>query len=70
MVVELPAAYEERLRDLAEQQGRAVRLLVEDAIRGYLESEAITDLEPATIGETQMILARELESLERDGGGG
>jgi predicted DNA-binding protein len=36
---------EEQLRNLAAKQGRDVRTLVEEAVRQYLESAAITDLE-------------------------
>lgn len=63
MVVELPNAYEDRLRALANREGRPISLLVEEAVRDYLEAEAITDLEPSAVGEAQMALAHELRDV-------
>jgi predicted DNA-binding protein len=63
MVVELPTAYEHRLRAIADREGRPVSLLVEEAVRNFLEAEAITDLEPSAVGDTQMALARELRDV-------
>lgn len=39
---------------------RSIGPLVEEAVRDHLEAEAITDLEASAVGETQMVLAREL----------
>jgi len=50
MSIELPSSVEEQLRNLAAKQGRDVRTLVEEAVRQYLESAAITDLEPTQVG--------------------
>ena len=54
---------EEELRNLAEKQGRDVNVLVEDAVRQYVEASAITDLDQAEVGEAQMALAAELPPL-------
>jgi hypothetical protein len=37
---------EEQLRNLAAKQGRDVGMIVEEAVRQYLKSAAITDIEP------------------------
>jgi len=51
---------EEQLRNLAAKQGRDVRTLVEEAVRQYLESAAITDLDSTQVAETQTKLLGEL----------
>ncbi len=63
MSFQLPQGVEEQIRDLAKQQGRDVRVLVEEAIRLYLETEAITDLDGADVAETQTALLSELPKL-------
>ena len=63
MTIELPSIVEEQLRNLALKQGREVRALVEDALRQYLESAAITDLDPTQIAETQAGLLAELPKI-------
>jgi hypothetical protein len=60
---------EERLRDLAAKQGRDVGVLVEDAVRDYLEAAAITDLGPADAAETQIALISELRDIAEWKGG-
>ncbi len=63
MTVELTGNVETQLRDLASRQGRNVGTLVEEAVRDYLETAAITDLEPAEVAEAQVALVNELEEL-------
>jgi len=60
MSIELPGRVEEQLRNLAAKQGRDVCALVEEAIRQYLESAAITDLDVTQVAETQAALLGEL----------
>lgn len=63
MSVELPVTVEEQLRTLAARQGRDVGALVEDAVRQYLESAAITDLEATQVAEAQAVLLGELSDV-------
>ena len=63
MSIELPGSVVEQLRNLAAKQGRDVRTLVEEAIRQYLESAAITDLDATQIAETQATLLGELPDV-------
>jgi predicted transcriptional regulator len=63
MTIELPGIVEEQLRHLAAKQGRDVRALVEDAVRQYLESAAITDLDATQVAETQAALVGELPDI-------
>ena len=65
MTIELPAIVEEQLRHLAAKQGRDVRALIDDALRQYLESAAITDLDAAQIAETQSALLGELPDISK-----
>ena len=60
MSIELPGSVEEQLRNLAAKQGRDVRTLVEEAVRQYLDSAAITDLDATQVAETQAALLGEL----------
>ena len=60
MTIALPPGVEGKLRDLAARQGREISTVVEDALRQYLESTAITDLVVADIGEAQLRLLNEL----------
>jgi len=60
MSIELPSSVEDQLRNLAAKQGRDVRTLVEEAVRQYLESAAITDLDATQVAETQTSLLGEL----------
>jgi predicted transcriptional regulator len=64
MTVELSATVEEELRRLAVMQNRDISVLIEEAIRQYLESAAITDLDPADIGEAQARLIGELRGID------
>ena len=63
MSIELPGSIEEQLRKLAAKQGRDVRTLVEEAVRQYLESAAITDLDATQVAETQAALLGELPHI-------
>jgi predicted transcriptional regulator len=63
MSIELPSSVVDRLRNLAARQGRDVRALVEEAVRQYLESAAITDLEPTQVAEAQAALLGELPNV-------
>ena len=63
MGIELPSDVEEQLRKLAANQGRDVRTLFEEAVRQYLESIAITDLDAAQVAETQTALLAELPDV-------
>jgi predicted transcriptional regulator len=63
MSIELSGNIEEQLRGLAMKQGRDVRTLVEEAVRQYLESAAITDLEANDVAETQAKLLGELPHI-------
>jgi predicted transcriptional regulator len=71
MTIELPSSIEEQLRDLATRQGRQPGVLVEEAIRGYLEAASITDLDASEIAEAQVTLAAELRGISpwKDGRG-
>ena len=60
MSIELTGSVEEQLRKLAAKQGRDVCALVEEAVRQYLESAAITDLDATQVAETQTKLLGEL----------
>jgi len=60
MTIDLPSTVEEQLRDLAMKQGRELGVIVEEAIRTYVEATAITDLDPPDVAETQMALIGEL----------
>ena len=63
MSIELPGSVEKQLRGLAARQGRDVRTLVEEAIRQYLESAAITDLEANEVAKAQAALLGELPGI-------
>lgn len=63
MIVELSGNVEERLHDLAARQGRDIDVLVEEAIWGYLQASAITDLSPEEVAEAQETLMGELRDV-------
>ena len=63
MTIELPGSIEEQLRNLAAKQGRDVRAVVEEAVRQYLESLAISDLDTTQVAETQTALIGELRDI-------
>jgi predicted DNA-binding protein len=61
--IDLPGSVEEQLRALAAKQGRDVRVLVEEAIRLYIEGSAITDVDANALAETQTALLGELPQI-------
>ena len=63
MSIDLPGSVEDELRNLAEKQGRDVPALVEEAIRQYLVSVSITDLDASEVAETQTALVSELPDV-------
>ena len=63
MTIELPGSVEEQLRNLAAQQGRDVHALVEEALRQYLASAALTDLDASQVADAQAALLGELPNL-------
>ncbi len=63
MSIQLPHSVEEQIRQLAKKQGRDVRVLVEEAVRLYLEAVTITDLDSADVAETQAALLSELPAF-------
>lgn len=63
MVIELLGSMEAELRDLAGRQGRDISVLIEEAVRDYLEAAAITDLDAAEVAETQEALVGELRGI-------
>jgi hypothetical protein len=69
--VEIQASrIEEQLRDLAVRQGRDIGVLLEEAVREYLEASAITDLDAAEVAESQVALLSELRGVPAWKGGG
>jgi hypothetical protein len=63
MTVELAASVGEQLQEYALKQGRAIDLLVEEAVREYLVTAAITDLDSADVAEAQIALIGELQGV-------
>jgi len=63
MTIELPPGVEKELRSLAVTESRDIDELVEEAVRQYLETAAITDLDGAEIAEAQVTLAGELHGI-------
>ena len=56
MVIQVDNLIEQELRRLAGHQGRALADVVEAALRSYIETEAIADIEPADVAATQLLL--------------
>jgi predicted transcriptional regulator len=65
VTIELPGNIEEQLRSLAAKQGRDIRAVVEEAVRQYLESLAISDLDTTQVAETQTALIGELRGISK-----
>lgn len=63
MSIDLPGSVEEQIRTLAKKQGRDVRVLVEEAVRQYIEGVAITDLDSDDVAEAQAALLSELPRI-------
>jgi len=61
--IELTTAEEAQLRQIAAKTGRDVRVLVEEAIRQYADSIAITDLNSEDVAEVQLALVAELPGI-------
>jgi len=53
MVIKLDDQIERELRRIAGHQGRALADVVEAALRTYIETEAITDIESADLAAAQ-----------------
>jgi predicted transcriptional regulator len=70
MTIEFSSRIEEQLRDLAVRQGRDIGVLLEEAVREYLEASAITDLDAAEVAESQVALLSELRGVPAWKGGG
>jgi len=60
MTVDLSMPLEEELRRLAGASGKDVDVLVEEAVRQYLDGAAITDVSPDDVAATQTSLIGEL----------
>jgi len=69
LVIQVGDQIEQELRRLAGHQGRALADVVEAALRSYIETEAITDIEAADIAATQVALLPELPEIEGAEGG-
>ncbi len=65
MTIDLPSVIEDQLRDLAKRQNRDIAELIQDAVRQYIETAAITDLEPNQVAETQAKLLSELPPISK-----
>jgi predicted transcriptional regulator len=61
--IQLPGSVEQQLRTLAENQGRDLGVLVEEAVRQYLEAAAITDLDAHAVADAQAALLGELPHI-------
>ena len=51
MTVHVPASIEDQIKRLAQKQGRDVQVLLEEALRQYLEAAAITDVTPEQLDQ-------------------
>ena len=69
MVIQVGDQIEQELWRLAGHQGRDLADVVEAALRSYIETEAITDLESADIAATQLVLLPELPEVDGTEGG-
>ena len=67
MTIDLPSVVEQQLRDLAKRQNRDIAELIEDAVRQYLETAAITDVDSNQVAETQTKLLSELPGIAKWG---
>jgi len=63
MTIELIGNVEEQLRDLAVRQGRDIGALVEEAVREYIVTACITDLDGSEVADTQTELLNELRGI-------
>jgi predicted transcriptional regulator len=69
MTIQLPRSMEEELRRFAASRGREIGVIIEEAVRDYLEAASITDLEPAEVAEAQAALLGELGEIPEWKGG-
>jgi hypothetical protein len=60
MTIELPSILESELRSLAGMSGKDVGILVEEAVRQYLDAASIADIHPSDLSATQELLVPEL----------
>ncbi len=63
MSIQLRQNVEEQIRNLAKKQGRDVGVLVEEAVRLYLDAAAIGDLDSDDVAEAQTALLSELPEI-------
>ncbi|HEY0555799.1 MAG TPA: hypothetical protein VGG20_16210 [Thermoanaerobaculia bacterium] len=63
MTIELIGNVEEQLRDLAVRQGRDIGALVEEAVREYIVTASITDLDGSEVADTQTALLDDLRGI-------
>ena len=59
-MISLSDAVEKELLRVAGQSKRPLQVVVEEAVRQYLDGLAITDVEPADVSAAQITLAEEL----------
>ena len=59
MTIHLSHPVERQLLDLAQRRHRTVDLLIEEAVRLYLEAESITDVTATELTEVQVALMGE-----------
>ena len=63
MTFDLSNSLENELRHLAGVRGKGIEILVEEAVREYLDAAAITDVSPMDVAATQSCLLGELADL-------
>ncbi|HSK79722.1 MAG TPA: hypothetical protein VLQ45_24925 [Thermoanaerobaculia bacterium] len=63
MTIELSATVEKELEHIAVTQQRDLGEVIEEALRQYVEANAITDLDPLAVSEAQLKLAGELRDI-------
>ena len=63
MSIQLRQNVEEQIRKLAKKQGRDVGVLVEEAVRLYLDAAAIGDLDSDDVAKAQTALLSELPEI-------
>ena len=63
MTIDVSRHLEEELRRLADLRGQDVSVLVEEAVRQYLDAVAITDVSSGEVAATQASLLSELDRI-------
>lgn len=66
MTVHLSDNLAEAIRRLAQEQGKAMDCVFEEAVQEYLTSASITDVSADDLAATQACLLPELRSMTRD----